>query len=78
MISYNLDSIEKAKNLVNICEKYKDDFNIDIIHGRQVIDGTSILGVISLVGNIVSIRTSFDNNERFAEFTRLIEGANNG
>lgn len=75
MIPFDLDSIEKAKKLVNICERYKDDFDIDVIYGRQVIDGTSILGVISLVGHVVSINTSFDNNDRYLEFKETIEHA---
>jgi hypothetical protein len=50
-----LATLESAKSLCKICEKYKDKMYVDIIHGRQVIDGTNILGVTSLVGNIIKI-----------------------
>lgn len=53
MLSCKLDTIETAKRLVGICDKYDED--IDVIHRRQVIDGKSLVGVISLVGNIVSL-----------------------
>lgn len=77
MISYNLDSIEKAKKLVSICEKYKDEFDVDVIHGKQIIDGTSILGVISLIGHIVSINISSRCNEKFMRFKNDIERVDN-
>lgn len=66
MVSYNIDSIESAKNLVKICENYEED--IDVICGRQIIDGKSILGVISLIGRTVGleiITNNFEIKERF-------------
>ena len=38
MLSYNLDSFESAKKLIGLCEKYKDQMDIDVICGRYIID----------------------------------------
>lgn len=59
MISYNLDTIESVKKLVNICDKYKE--NIDVVYGRQIIDGKSIMGIASLIGHIVGIEIITDD-----------------
>lgn len=53
MISFYLGSHEDAERLVNLCRKY--DFDIDIVHRRYIIDGKSILGIMSLVGNTIGI-----------------------
>lgn len=66
MLSCRLNSIDDAKKLVNLCMQYGED--IDVIHRRQVIDGKSLLGIISLVGNQVSIEMITDNKETEVEF----------
>lgn len=57
MLNYNLDSVQSAERLIRLCEKYRDDIglDIDIIHGRQTVDGCSLLGVTSLIGKFVSV-----------------------
>lgn len=55
MLAYNLNDLSNVKPLVDICEKYKPYFNVDIIHGHYVVDGCSYLGVCSMCPNIVSI-----------------------
>lgn len=42
-----LNTIEFVKTFVDICGKY-NDCNIDVIQGRYIIDGKSILGIFSL------------------------------
>ena len=54
MVFLNLDSLDKVTKLVKVCEKY-DSIDFDVIHGRYVINGKSVLGVSSLIGNIVKI-----------------------
>lgn len=76
MLSFNLSDINKVKNLVDICEQYKNDFDIDIIHGRQIVDGSSFLGAVSFIGNIVSIRTSEKEGNKYEEFKKKIEEVN--
>lgn len=53
MISYRINSLEDANKLYNICNKYKED--IDVIYQRQIIDGKSYLGIVSLMGHIVTL-----------------------
>lgn len=55
MLSYNINSFEAANRLTKMCDKYKDVVAIDVIYGRYTVDGSSILGVHSLSGHIVSI-----------------------
>ena len=47
MLNYNLDSLQSAEKLVRLCEKYRDEMelDIDIICGRQTVDGRSLLGL---------------------------------
>ena len=59
MILINLDSLEKVNNLVKICERYQADFDIE--YGRYVINGKSVLGVSSLLGNIVKVLPDTDD-----------------
>ena len=47
MLNYNIDSVQSAEKLIRLCEKYHDDMDIDIMHGRAVVDGCSLLGVTS-------------------------------
>ncbi len=41
-----IDSVDKVKSFVNITGK--TDYDIDIVSGRYVIDGKSIMGIFSL------------------------------
>lgn len=70
MISYNIDSFDSAKRLIDFCDKYKGKIQIDIICGRQIIDGFSGLGIYSLVGHIVTVNPLTGDHEiakRFRE-----------
>lgn len=73
MVSYFINSTDDVRKLVNICEKYKED--IDVIHGRQTIDGKSILGVTSLIGNVVGLEIITDDDNLKNKFK---EEFNNG
>lgn len=55
MIFIKLKTIDEAKALSNICDTYKERMYIDVSYGRQIIDGTNMLGIISLIGNIIKI-----------------------
>lgn len=56
MLAYSLKTIDNAKDLVKVCEKYSEYFKIDIVCGHYVVDGSSFLGVCSMCPNIVDIR----------------------
>lgn len=70
MLSFNLDSKESAEKLIRLCEKYRDDTEVDVICGRQTVDGRSLLGVMSLIGHFVTVKPQTDDKsivERFSE-----------
>lgn len=70
MLSFNIDSKESAEKLIRLCEKYRDDTEVDVICGRQTVDGRSLLGVISLIGHFVTVKPQTDDKsvmERFVE-----------
>lgn len=78
MLSFNIDSKESAEKLIRLCEKYRDDTEVDVICGRQTVDGRSLLGVISLIGHFVTVKPQTDDKsivERFSEdLERIKEG----
>ena len=70
MLSFNLNSKKSAEDLIKLCEKYRDDVEVEVIHGNQTVNGCSLLGVFSLIGNFVGIKAdSRDKNaiQRFSE-----------
>lgn len=73
MLSFNIDSCEAAGKLIKLCEKYHDKMEIDVIHGRTVIDGCSLLGVYSLMGNIVGVNPQTDDKSLLSEFGEELE-----
>ena len=78
MLNYNLDSVQSAEKLVRLCEKYRDEMelDIDVIYGRQTVDGCSLLGVTSLIGHFVTvspIARDKDKIQRFAEELETIK-----
>lgn len=57
-----LNSIDKIKSFVNVVSKFPED--MDIVHGRYVIDAKSIMGVLSLdTSKLVTLRIHSDDNE---------------
>lgn len=67
MLSYNIKTFDDAEKLVRLCRSYQDD--IDVLHGRYIIDGKSSLGVLSLVGHVVGIDIShFENVDEADDF----------
>ena len=48
MVFVTLDSLEVVNALVKVCEKYKD-IDTDVLHGRYIVNGRSVLGVSSLL-----------------------------
>lgn len=75
MLNYNLDSVQSAERLIRLCEKYRDDIglDIDIIHGRQTVDGCSLLGVISLIGRFVTVVPNTTDKEMLQKFAEELE-----
>ena len=74
MLNYNIDSVKSAEKLIRLCEKYHDDMDIDIMHGRTVVDGCSLLGVTSLIGHFVTVRPQTDDKSVLERFSEELEG----
>ena len=67
-----LNSIEKVKDFVNRVSIF--DCDIDIIYGRYVIDGTSIMGIFSLdLTNPVTAMIHTDDYEELKRFFEMME-----
>ena len=75
MLNYNLDSVQSAEKLVRLCEKYRDEMelDIDVIYGRQTVDGCSLLGVTSLIGKFVSVVPVGRNEDAIQKFAEELE-----
>lgn len=74
MLSFNLDSKESAEKLIRLCEKYRDDTEVDVICGRQTVDGRSLLGVMSLIGHFVTVRPVTNDSDVAERFSEELEG----
>ena len=79
MLNYNLDSLQSAEKLVRLCEKYRDEMelDIDVIYGRQTVDGCSLLGVTSLIGKFVSVVPVGRNEDAIQRFSEELERIKN-
>ena len=67
-----LNSIEKVKNFVNRVSTF--DCDVDIIYGRYVIDGTSIMGIFSLdLTNPVTAMIHTDDYDELKRFFEIME-----
>lgn len=73
MLNYNLNSWESARKLLNMCDKYRGKMEIDVIHGRYVIDAYSVLGVHSLVGHVVSLEPQTGDEKLLKQFSKDLE-----
>lgn len=70
MWKIKLDTTQICDDLVRICQKYGSKMNVDICFGRYLVDGCSILGVMSLLLHEVEIwipKTDETTLKRFEE-----------
>lgn len=61
MIGYNIADIESAERLAVFCRKFDEDVNVN--YGRLTVDGKSLLGILSVSGNHVSVEILTENEE---------------
>lgn len=71
MVCYKIETLDDAELLANTCDKYP--FNIDVVCGIQTVNGKSVLGVASLLGNFVSVIPITDNKMSVLEFEETIK-----
>ena len=73
MLSFNLNSKKSAEDLIKLCEKYRDDVEVEVIHGNQTVNGCSLLGVFSLIGNFVGIKADSRDESAVKRFSEELE-----
>ena len=75
MLNFNLDSVESANKLIRLCEKCRDEMelDIDVTHGRQTVDGCSLLGVTSLIGHFVTVIPIGRDKDKIQQFAEELE-----
>ena len=73
MLSFNLNSKKSAEDLIKLCEKYSDNVEVEVIHGTQTVNGSSLLGVFSLIGNFVGIKPDSRDKDVIRRFTEELE-----
>ena len=73
MLNFNLNSKKSAEDLIKLCEKYRDDVEVEVIHGNQIVNGCSLLGVFSLIGNFVGINTYSGDENKMQSFKEELE-----
>lgn len=73
MLSFNLNSKKSAEDLIKLCEKYRDDVEVEVIHGNQIVNGCSLLGVFSLIGNFVGIKPDSRDERAVKRFVEELE-----
>lgn len=64
-IKLDFDNIEA---ICEICNKYRNKFDVDVKYGRYTVDGCSILGVASLGGKRVEVKPITDDPDLFYAF----------
>ena len=73
MLNLNLNSKKSAEDLIKLCEKYRDDVEVEVIHGNQTVNGCSLLGVFSLIGNFVGIKADSRDEDAVRRFAEELE-----
>ncbi len=71
-IPIKIDSVEGIKRLVYI--NGRKSFDIDVVAGRTVVDGKSIMGIISVShSSTICIRINVDDKKAIAEYMEEIK-----
>ena len=73
MWKIKLDSEKICKEFVAICEEFKYTIPVNLCYGRYIIDGCSLLGVLSLLSHTVEIWVPTMNEITIKNFTDEIE-----
>lgn len=59
---------EDCGKLCGICDTMKDRCDIDVRCGRYIVDGTSLLGVMSIIGHEIELVPVTDDENLVTEF----------
>lgn len=67
-----LNTLEKVKLFTNVANKFNSD--IDILRGRYVIDGKSVLGIYTVdLTKPIKVRINSDDKAEIARFDEKME-----
>lgn len=69
-IKLDLD-LEQVNDLCNVCDNVP--FDVNVIAGRLMVDGRSVMGVMGLCGKIVTIVPITTDDEAIKEFFSRIQ-----
>ena len=71
-ITICLENVENAKEFVSLAEKFKGD--VDVLSGRYIVNGKSILGVLSLVlSEQMTASIHSDDQEEIDQFAEVMK-----
>lgn len=71
-MTIRINTIDNVKDFVDICNKYEDS-DIDVIQGKYVVNGKSVLGIFSLnlVDPVNVIIGSEDENSKIGFYNKI-------
>lgn len=72
-IYINLNNFETIDELCRVCEKYKNDFDVNAVYGSYMVDARSIVGVATLLDKTVRIVPVLDDEILLNKFYLDIE-----
>lgn len=73
VLDVSLNTIEKVKKFTNIANSF--DCEIDVLQGKYIVSGKSIMGVFSLnLTETVTIEIESNDEKEIDKFLRVMEG----
>lgn len=69
----HISTPEFANKLCEICTPYTKEFDIDIVRGRCILDASSMLGILSMLGKDVDIIPHTHNKTAIIELFEKID-----
>jgi predicted nucleic-acid-binding Zn-ribbon protein len=69
----HISTPEFANKLCEICTPYTKEFDIDIVRGRCILDASSMLGILSMLGKDVDIIPHTHNKRAIIELFEKID-----
>lgn len=72
VLDVSLNTINKVKKFVNIANKF--DCDVDVLQGRYIVDGRSIMGIFSLnLTESVTVEIESDDKKEIDRFLKKME-----
>ncbi len=66
-----INTVESARDFANACDKFDDD--VDVYYGRYIVDGRSLLGILSFdLMKTLNVRINTDDQAVIWKFANAI------